>query len=308
MKDLHSLPDMAERALGGLHATDDMRQNILSRAIRTESVRSRRPIMVLAAGAAFLIVLFGINAFLHTSSPDVPMITSQPAGVQGVTSPSAFQQTGSTEVEIGVRRTSNSFSTIWEKENSDGTFPLVGINGEYYRLLTSAAGSCAALGNPVGPVEEFTTEPALSSQDLIVSNYLPAGTLLYHIPGMEGSTVASQTDSGIRFFQRVSFNGYGTRNSETLDSTLCCANHIVSMELSDIGIIYDRSACEKLYSILIHNSILTSSGSLTPQSNLIITLDNGLSLQLMCRGDRLSACGVWSCPEFFEEFGSLLNP
>ena len=238
----------------------------------------------------------------------MPMITSQPAGVQNASSSGSFRQSGSTGVNVGVRQVSSGMSSIWEASETAGIFPLVGIRGDYYRLLTAEASSGITLGQPIDTVEEFTTEPSLSGLDIVVSNYLPTGTQLYSIPSMGTSVIACSLDNQVRLFQRVSFNGYGIRNSDTLDSTLCCSGHIVSMELSDTGIIYDRNTCEDLYQTLIKNSMLTSSGNLTPQASLIIRLDNGLSLQMNCRGDRLSACGVWSCPEFFEQFQQLLNP
>ncbi len=42
------------------------------------------------------------------------------------------------------------------------------------------------------------------------------------------------------------------------------------------------------------------------KQTLTATLTNGLKLQLGVSGDTVSACGGWSCPEFFEAFESGL--
>lgn len=42
------------------------------------------------------------------------------------------------------------------------------------------------------------------------------------------------------------------------------------------------------------------------KQTLTVTLTNGLKLQLGVSGDTVSACGKWSCPEFFEAFESGL--
>lgn len=308
MKDLHTLPDLTEHALGGLQADEQMKQRILEKSRNHIPSRSFRPVMAYAVCTALVIAVLCTAVLNQTREPEMPMITSQPAGVQNASSSGSFRQSGSTGVNVGVRQVSSGMSSIWEASETAGIFPLVGIRGDYYRLLTAEASSGITLGQPIDTVEEFTTEPSLSGLDIVVSNYLPTGTQLYSIPSMGTSVIACSLDNQVRLFQRVSFNGYGIRNSDTLDSTLCCSGHIVSMELSDTGIIYDRNTCEDLYQTLIKNSMLTSSGNLTPQASLIIRLDNGLSLQMNCRGDRLSACGVWSCPEFFEQFQQLLNP
>ena len=36
--------------------------------------------------------------------------------------------------------------------------------------------------------------------------------------------------------------------------------------------------------------------------SLLIGLKNGLTLQLLVSDESVSACGTWSCPDFFEAF------
>ena len=55
----------------------------------------------------------------------------------------------------------------------------------------------------------------------------------------------------------------------------------------------DRGSMEAAYE---------SSGSVSSRQSLILELENGLVVQLAVKNDSVAACGVWSCPEFFEEF------
>ena len=41
--------------------------------------------------------------------------------------------------------------------------------------------------------------------------------------------------------------------------------------------------------------------------SLHIGLTNGLTLQLLVGDDTVSACGTWSCPEFFESFHEAIG-
>lgn len=54
--------------------------------------------------------------------------------------------------------------------------------------------------------------------------------------------------------------------------------------------------------MLMEYASYESSGMVSGKQNLLIELDNGLTVQLAVREDRLSACGTWSCPEFLEAF------
>ena len=43
------------------------------------------------------------------------------------------------------------------------------------------------------------------------------------------------------------------------------------------------------------------------RQSLLIELDNGLTVQMSVRDENLSACGTWSCPEFFEAFEEAVH-
>ena len=42
-------------------------------------------------------------------------------------------------------------------------------------------------------------------------------------------------------------------------------------------------------------------------ASMQIGLHNGLVLQLMAGEDTISACGIWSCPDFFEAFADAVK-
>ena len=103
------------------------------------------------------------------------------------------------------------------------------------------------------------------------------------------------------------FNGNALRGAERLADTLALTGRVIAMELSGVGTVTDPAACESLLSTLLSNASYESSGSISSKKALLIELDNGLVLQLAVKGDNLAACGVWSCPEFFEAFDNCRN-
>ena len=158
----------------------------------------------------------------------------------------------------------------------------------------------------VSAVEEYTTEPSLSRTDVVISNCVWAGEDVYGISGMEKSLVCAKVDGSLRLFQRVSFNGYATIGKESLADTLQFQGHIASLTLSGIGTVSGATA-SSLFETLLHQASYESSGSLNTEDTLLITLDNGLCAQMLLKDDRLSACGVWSCPEFVEAFRNAVR-
>jgi len=56
---------------------------------------------------------------------------------------------------------------------------------------------------------------------------------------------------------------------------------------------------EMLMNTLLSNADYQSTG-MSGSGSMQIGLKNGLVLQLMVGNDCVSACGTWSCPDFFE--------
>lgn len=310
---LRNLPETASEAMGGLTAGTELNQRIQmavreARAPKQSAsalfLRRFAPAAALCTAAVALFV--GLSPLLTNQQPSAtPLIQTSTLGnpdTPDATEPVLRADLNEDDVTVSSRKAAPSYRSIWSK-SSGGSFPLIGVNGSYYRMLTSPRDvSSSLLGNSVGAVAEYTTEPSLSGTDVILSNTALSGTTVYEISGMGGTLVAAEVDGKTRLFQRVSFNGHALLGAETLADTLQISGHVTAIELSDVGTVTDTDACADLISILMSNATYESSGSISAKQSLIIDLDNGLVVQMNVKSDKLAACGTWSCPEFFEAF------
>lgn len=306
MKRLEQLPSSADRALAGLKADEALKQRIMT-AAQTKAPVRRLPAWSYALCCALaLAVCLTAGWQLLVPPQDQPLITTQAAGQDEVGNERSMLDLSNDGLHISAGATP-SYSSLWAT-GSGGNFPLIGVDGRYYRMLTSPGSvSSSQLGNSLGTVNEFTTEPALSAAGGILSNAAGMGAEVYSIRGMDGTLVAAQVDGKLRVFQRVSFNGQALRGSERLADTLKVSGHIIAMELSGVGVVRDANTCEKLYATLTRNASYESSGSVSGKQSLHIHLDNGLVVQMLVKNDNLSACGTWSCPEFIEAFEAAVQ-
>lgn len=300
VKQLENLNTTADRALGGLQADRHLMLKIEKAAAtaHAEPPRHRNWTPVLACAMVLaLFVAIGVPALQPQPKP---IITAQSAG-DGRVSNEVALNLPTDRVSISRSGDMPSYRSLWEE--SSGTFPLVGSDGRYYRMMSSPANiSESLLGESLGTVAEYTTEPSLSGTDVILSNIAAFGTEVFAIKGMENTLVAASVDGSMRLFQRVSFNGSALRGNEELADTLQISGSIKAMELSDVGVISDAAVCETLFDTLLDCASYESSGALSGRQSLLIELDNGLVVQMSVRDENLSACGTWSCPEFFEAF------
>ena len=303
---LMELPETVDQTLKTLTADEALKRRIERAVTAPERETVRRPLYrtLVPALSLALVLTVGVAVGLKQNQPD-PIITSRAAG--NTIDPQATNIRGLSQGRVTVTTTSApEYRSLWEGSNA--SFPLIGVNGSYYRMMSAPATvDQSLLGESLGAVSEFTTEPSLSGTDVILSNAATLGTNVYPVKNMSGTFVAAEVGGTMRLFQRVSFNGSALQGRETLADTLQLSGHIASMELSDVGLITDSSACEKLYQTLIGKASYDSSGSVSARQSLIIQLDNGLTVQLAVRNDKLAACGTWSCPEFFEEFEEALE-
>ena len=307
MKQLDQLPEIANRSLGGRHASPEMRYAIQMKAARQQKRQTQAMVFTKIAApvlcAAVLLALFFFpSAPLNTVAP--PSITSLPLGQLQAGDTNGATLLG--EVSVSNSRAAGD-SGIWSSVTS-GTFPLIGVKGRYYRMLSSpSAVSASSALQSLGIVEEYTTEPSLSDTGIISSNCVSAGDEVYTFNGYNNTFVCAKVNGEYRLFQRVSFNGHATLGKETLIDTLSISGHIQSMSISGIGTVSDSSAAENLFRILTDNATYESSGSIRSSSILTITLSDGISAQMLISEDRLAACGVWSCPEFISAFSAAVN-
>ena len=77
------------------------------------------------------------------------------------------------------------------------------------------------------------------------------------------------------------------------------------MTLEGVGTVEDADA-QALMQTLLDNASYQSTG-MSGSGSLHIGLTNGLTLQLLVGDDTVSACGTWSCPEFFEAFAAAVQ-
>ncbi|MBE5768019.1 MAG: hypothetical protein E7333_00310 [Clostridiales bacterium] len=303
---LRNLPETADKAMSGLTAGPALRAKILAAKGYTHQKKPIRWMRLVPAMACALVLAIGavVGIPALTSAPEEsPLIHTQPAGnEEGVGQTRSLLDLTNDNVTISNNGQTPAYRSIWAK-GSNGNFPLVGVNGKYYRLLTSPTSiSEQQLGSSLGTVSEFTTEPSLSAGSGILSNSAAFGEAVYEVKGMGGTLVAARVDGSMRVFQRVSFNGNALKGGEKLKDTLQISGHVLAMELSDVGVVTDRNTCEDLLATLLNNATYESSGSVSARQSLLIELDTGITLQLAVKNDNLSACGTWSCPEFFDAF------
>lgn len=305
---LRDLPATAGKVFEGLEATPFLKARI-DRAVneqKTGKVRFTLPKWAPAMCCAALVLVITM-AFAPLEHQPSTLIKSSMLG--DPTAPPVSLLTadlGNNNITISANASKPGYRNLWTSVKN-GSFPLIGINGKYYRMLTTPKTvNSSLLGSQIAAVNEFTTEPSLSGTDVVLSNTVASGCAVYSLRSVADSTlVAAEVDGKMRLFQRVSFNGNALRGSERLADTLAISGKVVSLELSGVGTVTNPSDCDALLSLLMSNASYTSSGSLSSNQALLLELNNGLVLQMTVKGDRLAGCGVWSCPEFFEEFESL---
>lgn len=308
---LQQLPEIAEQT--GLHANEAMKRNILRMAQgekKTAPVFAFRRLALLLC--AFVLIVgaaaFGIPALNRESVQPVPaQLTKTIAAGNSDALPGTMLALDVPMGSIVIKSSSNpSYRSIWAK-SSGGNFPMVCVDGRYYRMLTNpTALPESLLGNQLGQVNLFTSEPALAGNAGIVSNKVNQGENVYAVNGMQGAVVAAKVDGNYRAFQRVSFGENGLMGGENLAATLK-ASRVVALELTGVGTINQADTARNLMNILTDHATFLRSGSSETNTSLLIQLENGLTLQMAVNGERIMACGTWACPEFFEAFHEALQ-
>lgn len=301
-KQLEALQVNGDRALSGMTADRRLMLKIENSARQPvgRAPSSRRVWAPALAMAAVLALTVWVAVPTLNRGGEHQLISTQAAGDPADVR-RATMDVHRDNIIISRNGTIPGYRSLWE--DTGATFPLIGVKGRYYRMMTSPVSvDSSLLGDCLGTVEEYTTEPSLSGTDVLLSNIASFGTEVYEISGMGGTLLAAKIGEDIRLFQRVSFNSGALRGSETLADTLQVSGRITAMELSDVGVVSDAETCETLFDMLMEYASYESSGMVSGKQNLLIELDNGLTVQLAVREDRLSACGTWSCPEFLEAF------
>ncbi len=314
MKKLECLPEITQHSLGGLTADSRMLANIRIAAAQPVSARRfyLRPALItcLAVTLCLGLGLWGMPHLLPASVTGNPLMSSQTAGGNADSnSVGSLQQMDVSSGSISINGSSQDSGTYRNlfASSRNGSDPLVMVGGAVYRLLISPTNmDSSLLGESLGEVTEYTMEPALSTGG-VVSNVVFAGETIYAVKGMNGAMAAASVSGSLRVFQRVSFSGAAALGGETLGDTLTASQNVTAMELTGLGIVDDPATAQTLLKTLLDNAQYESASAGSDDTrSLLIRLDNGLLMQLMVGDDTVSACGTWSCPEFFDAYAAAM--
>ena len=314
MKDIESLQSVADEMLGGLTAGESLKRKVYATAhdarktapfYRTRAFRYGVPACAMAA------MLITAAVALPPKDEGVRMDTYAAGGA--TPAPTVFAVRAAADLPEGSLQLAGTASAPGYKslfaQSSGANFPLLGVNSRAYRLLKSPTLSEGDLGSSVGSVGVKSDEPSLCEDTAWsdgLSNIADEGSDIRAISGISDKTaVAAKVDGTWRVFQRVYYAGHGTL-SDSLENTLDVRDNVASLELSDVGTILDSQTANSLMATLLDNASFSSEDESGKNQTLTVTLKNGISFTLGVSGDVVSACGGWSCPEFFTAFSDAL--
>ena len=312
IKELEHLAPTANEMLSGLHADEAMKRRILSAAREEQKPRVKAPRLVPAlCCAALAIACAGVFAPRLSGTAANAAATPAPVSIDTIAAGNeqALPMTRMADVSgtARVRASSGGGESLFATASDD--IPLVAVNGAVYRMLsTPTSVQSDLLGSAVGTVNTATDEPSLADDDAMaggLSNVAEAGQTIYAVSGLDaGTAVACEVSGSMRLFQRVSYAGKGP-GGQGLEDTFSVRGQVAELTLSGVGTLTGDAANDAI-AVLLDHATLKSADMSARKQTLTATLTNGLKLQLGVSGDTVSACGGWSCPEFFEAFESSL--
>ena len=296
---------IADEALGGLTAGPALLHRARMKAAQAPVQTPARRLHRGLAMAMSLALVLGLSALLlpKPSQPDIPVVETLQAGsdAQAGMRSTADLPRGSLVLKSGK---APAYQGVWEW-GAGANFPLLRVDGRYYRMLTHPEDVSALTGSVLGTVSVFMDEPALDNSRDLLSNIAPMDTAVYAVHGMGRAAVAAQVNGRTRLFQRVSFAGSGLLSGESLKDSL--PSGASALQLSDVGTVTDSAAVKGLMDILYTRAAYQGARGQGGSQALLVQYENGVTLQLAVSGDSLSSLGTWSCPEFFEAFEEALQ-
>ena len=312
IKELERLAPMADEMLSGLHADETMKRRILSAAREEKKQPVIMPRLVPAlCCAALAVACIGVFAPRLNQAAVNAAASPAPVSIDTIAAGDGQTMTMTKMADVSgtarVRAAGGSSDSLFA--STSGDIPLVAVNGAVYRMLSTPANvQSSLLGDAVGTVNTTTDEPSLADDDAMaggLSNVADAGQTIYTISGLDANTaVACEVGGSMRLFQRVSYAGKGP-GGQGLEDTFSVRGQAAELTLSGVGTLTGDAANDAV-AVLLDHATLKSADMSAKKQTLTVTLTNGLKLQLGVSGDTVSACGGWSCPEFFEAFESGL--
>lgn len=312
IKELERLAPTADEMLSGLHADETMKRRILSAAREEKKRPVIMPRLVPAlCCAALAVACIGVFAPRLNQAAVNAAASPAPVSIDTIAAGDGQTMTMTKMADVSgtarVRAAGGSSDSLFA--STSGDIPLVAVNGAVYRMLSTPANvQSSLLGDAVGTVNTTTDEPSLADDDAMaggLSNVADAGQTIYTISGLDANTaVACEVGGSMRLFQRVSYAGKGP-GGQGLEDTFSVRGQAAELTLSGVGTLTGDAANDAV-AVLLDHATLKSADMSAKKQTLTVTLTNGLKLQLGVSGDTVSACGGWSCPEFFEAFESGL--
>lgn len=300
---LRELPSIAENM--GVDASAQLQYRIRNAARDRMNGRKKMLGRLMPVVALALVLCIGLGAGIPAlramDAGQVDPLTAQAAGEDGAqpVEISALLDVPQGSIAITASDVPD-FRSIWARGGAN--FPLIGVDGRYYRLLSTPGNVSGSLkGEELGKVAVYTQEPSLEDPAALVSNLVPEGESVYAVNGMNGAMVCAYVDGSLRVFQRVGYADHAVVGGESLQDTLKAGN-VIALELSGVGSIRDSGKAAELMNVLYQNAAYQRAGGGETDQSLLIYLNNGLTMQLFVSGEKLIGCGTWACPDFLEAF------
>lgn len=290
----------ADEALGGLTAGPALLNRARMKAAQGDSLPSRRAMPRALAMALSLLLVIGLAYAVlpRAGQPEVPVLDTLQAG--GGPAPVLYESADLPRGSLVLSKSAHpEYQGLWER-GSGANFPLIRVDGRYYRLLSHPEDVSGILGASLGRVAVFAAEPALDQSGALLSNVAAQDAEVYAVSGLGQAAVAAQVNGRVRLFQRVSFAGNALLGGEGLRDTL--PSGAVALQLSGVGTVSDAGEVSRLMDLLYRSASYQGSQSRASSQALLVQYGNGAVLQLAVNNDSLSACGTWAAPEFFEAF------
>lgn len=300
MNNLDNLKQVADEMFSGLKADEKgLRQILSGQKTVKPSFRLYRIVPVVAACAVLVFSLISLQQNKITNE-GVPYIQTMVAGNGSLPGELWSHSLPHGAITLKPSGQAPQQGGLWA--GSSGNFPLIGVNGRFYRLLTNPSSVPESmLGASLGSVSLLTNEPALSMNDPgIISNVVENGLEVYQAKGMGGACVLASVNGNYRLFQRVGFSGNAVIGNESFGDFLGNTK-VVAMQLSGVGTVNDGDAISSLIR-LISNADYLNNKTMRTSKTLLIEFDNHLVLQFSVEGDAISACGTWQAAGFTSEF------
>lgn len=297
---------VADEALGGLKAGPAILNRAKMQVAAGQQPRrghSLRQVMALAMSLVLLVSL-GALVIPQFNKPAIPVVDTLRSGGDEAT---VFRTTADIPRGSLVLSTEEkpAYKGIWER-GAGANFPLLRVDGRFYRMLSHPQDVSALTGASLGQVAVFTDEPDLDTGTALLSNVAAMNAGVYSVSGMPAAAaVAAEVNGRLRLFQRVAYAGSALLGSESIRDLI--PQGAVTLQLSDVGTVTEPGAVSRLMDILLSQSSYQGSGSRSGKQALLIQYDNGIVLQLAVSGDSLMGSGTWANPAFFEAFSGAVQ-